>query len=191
MELRNEKQRSSKDWLRAWILPDWKLQSTMVTEQPVREDGYPGSTIGSPLKNTHNKLVASGYVLCWAEQNTSCLACTHPTQGCLLMQDAGDFRKTENQDEVVQLSRLPPGRKIAEGLLEVNHFRSATGASVSLCWIYIILSHWPHNTKHKLSCYCEWWQKHNVASLQRQVKAQYSDIHTWLLGGFLRHWKWE
>lgn len=52
-------------------------------------------------------------------------------QGCLFMQDAGDFRKTENQDEVVQLSRLPPGGKIAEGLLEVNHRASPYAESTS------------------------------------------------------------
>lgn len=85
-----------------------------MTEQPVREDAYPGNTIGSPVNNTENELVASGYVLCSGLSRTpGCLLYTHLTQGCLFMQDAGDFMKTENQDELVRPSCLPPGWKMS------------------------------------------------------------------------------
>lgn len=109
-----------------------------MTEQPVREDGYPGSTIGSPVNNTDNKLVVSGHVLCSGLITAAgCLVYTHPARGCLFMQDTGDFMKTENQEEVVRPSRLPPGWTIAEcplgqEVLDINHLHSATRASVSV-----------------------------------------------------------
>lgn len=69
-----------------------------MTEQSVREDGYPGSTRGSPVNNTDNKLVASGYVLCSGlSRAPGCLVYIHPMRACLFMQDAGGFMKTKSR----------------------------------------------------------------------------------------------
>lgn len=107
-----------------------------MTGQLAREDGYPGSTTGSSVNNTDNKLVAPECVPCSGLSGApGCLVCAHLMQASLFMQDAGDSVKSEDEDEVVQPPRLTGTAESPLGaeLLHTNHLHSATAASVSVC----------------------------------------------------------